>query len=109
MPPTTMTKYRSLETLLLRLAAPIETRRLAISQRWRDDECAVGFYKPGEETLAAYVYIHGQPQGRYGVHLEYPELDDNAAAGVPTVAEDIGLGHLVDLLDMHFGLFGAER
>jgi hypothetical protein len=105
-------KYRTLATLLQQLARPIATGRLAVAQRWRDDERAVGFYKPGEPELAAYVFTHGQALGRYGVHLEYPALDANDASNAPTVAEDIGLEHLLDLLDMHFGLygpFGTER
>lgn len=99
-------KYRSLETLLQRLAKPIAAGRLAVAPRWRDDERAIGFYKPDEPELAAYVFTHGQAQGRYGVQLEYPPLDARDAGEVPTSTEDIGLDHLLDLLDMHFGLFG---
>lgn len=104
MPVFALNKYRSLDTLLQRLAASLRHGHLAIADRWRDDERALGLYKPGEPQLAAYVFTHGQPPGYYGVHLEYPDLIDNDVGNVPVVCEDIRLDRLLDLLALHFGL-----
>ena len=109
MPPPALNKYRSLETLLQRLSAPLGDGSLAVSAGWRDDEQALGLHKPGEPQLAAYVYTHGQPAGYYGVNLEYPDLSDNDVGNVPVVCEDIGLERLLDLLAMHFGLHEVGR
>jgi hypothetical protein len=102
---STPLKYRTLEIVLERLFMPLAAQRLAITERWREDERAIGFFKPGEPELSAYVTTHGQPLGRYSVHLEYPPLDENDRGNTPTVAENVDIDHLIDLLDMHFGLF----
>jgi hypothetical protein len=99
-----LNKYRRLETLLQRLADPLRAGQLAIGHGWRDDEQAIGFYKPEEPQLASYIFTHGQPAGCYGIHLEYPDLDDNDSGNVPLVCEHVNLERLLDLLTMHFGL-----
>jgi hypothetical protein len=104
-----MNKYRSIELLLQHLADAIATGQVAVAPRWRDDEQAVGFYKPGEPQLSAYVSTHGQPPGYYGVDLTYPELDDNDVGNVPTSCEDVRLIRVLDLLIMHFGIYEIER
>ncbi len=104
-----MNKYRSIDLLLQRLAGAIAAGQVAVAQRWREDEQAVGFYKPGEPGLSAYVSTHGQPPGYYDVDLEYPDLVDNDVGNVPTNCGDIRLERVLDLLTMHFGLHEVER
>jgi hypothetical protein len=102
-----MNKYRSLSALLQALSSRFDDDALAVSPRWQNDEQAVGLYKPGEPGLNAYIYIHGQLQGRFGVQFEYPEVDEAAVAGVPLEAEDLPMDHLVELLVLHFGMHEA--
>jgi hypothetical protein len=104
-----LNKYRRLETLLQRLARVIQTGQLAIGHGWRDDEQAIGFYKPEEPQLASYIFTHGQPEGCYGIHLEYPDLGDNDRGNVPLVCENVRLERLLDLLTMHFGLYDSKN
>ena len=99
-----MNKYRSIEILLQHLARAIAEGRVAIADRWLDDEEAVAFYKPGEPELAAGVTTHGQPPGWYDVELEFPELEDNRLASAPTTAEDVKLADVLALLAVHFDL-----
>jgi hypothetical protein len=104
-----MNKYRSIDTLLERLHRAIADGQLCVSSRWQEDEQAVGFYKPGEPELSAYVSTHGQPPGWYDVDLEYPALDDNDVGNIPTKSESIKIEHLIDLLVMHFDLQNIAR
>jgi hypothetical protein len=60
MKPLALNKYRALETLLQRLADPIDARQLAIGHGWRDDEQAISVYKPEEPQLASYI-IYPRP------------------------------------------------
>lgn len=99
-----MNKYRSIDRLLQYLARSIARGDIAVTDRWLDDEQAIGFYKPAAPELSAYVSIHGQPPGQYDVDLEYPALDDNDVGNIPTRSENIGIEHLIDLLVMHFDL-----
>ena len=95
-----MNKYRSIETLLQRLAGLLTTGQLAVAEGWRDDEQVVGFIKPDEPRLTAFVFTHGQLSGRYGIHLEYP--DASMAGFMTTTAEDVSLERLYSLLETHF-------
>jgi hypothetical protein len=99
-----MNKYRSLDLLLQRLARSIAAGHLAVADNWQDDEEAVGFYKPGEPELSAYVATHGQPPGWYDVELTFPELEDNRLASAPTTCEDASLNDVLGLLAVHFDL-----
>jgi hypothetical protein len=104
-----MNKYRSLEALLKRLSPSIRARHLAVAPYWRNDEQAIGFYKPEEPELATYIFTHGQPPGTYGIQLTYPDLDDNDVGNVPLFCENIRLERLLDLVAMHFGLDDVKR
>ena len=99
-----MNKYRSIAELLNRLERAIAHGQIAVADRWRDDEEAVGFYKPGAPELAAYVATRGQPPGWYDVELEYPDLEDNRIANAPTTCDDVTLNDVLGLLAVHFDL-----
>lgn len=99
-----MNKYRSIDLLLQHLERAIAHGQIAVAERWRDDEEAVGFYKPGAPELAAHVSTHRQPPGWYDVQLEFPDLEDNRIANAPTSCEDVTLNDVLGLLAMHFDL-----
>ncbi len=48
----------------------------------------------------AYLYTLGQENGRYGLHLEYPEED--FGANLIDAYENLSLRSLVDILSVHF-------
>jgi len=74
----------------------------ALSVRWENEESAVGIFQPGEESIIAYIFTYGQEKGRYGLHLEYPGVDN---LGVSTqMIENIDLNNLIELLEMHFNI-----
>jgi len=104
-----MNKYRSLDLLLQCLQRALAEGRVAVAERWRDDEQAIGFYKPGDPELAARVSTHGQPPGYYDVELEFPALADNRIENAPTTCEDIRLHDVLGLLAMHFDLSDLIR
>ncbi|ANQ85443.1 hypothetical protein dqs_2412 [Azoarcus olearius] len=99
-------KYRSLLAVLDALAELIDDGRLAVSTGWEDNEQAVRLHQPGEPKLGAYIFIYGQPPGRYGVELDFPEIADVATANVPLYQEDLSLDQLLRVLRTHFNLPG---
>lgn len=71
-----------------------------ISKLWQEDTKAIGLYKPDHESLLAYVHTHGQAQGKFGIHLHYPDF-----AGDSTSAQEgLELDALVELVCMHLDL-----
>ena len=55
-----------------------------------------------EPALRVYLHVHGQRQGRAGLHLEYPPTSDMG----PTleVYDDLRWSQLVDILAAFFGI-----
>jgi hypothetical protein len=99
-----LNKYRSLDQLLGVLAIWKTADCLEISDRWRDNEQALGLCKPSEPGLAAFLFTYAQETGRYGVHLEYPEQDRALQSGVPLSYENLSLGQLIQVLALHFDI-----
>ena len=104
-----MNKYRSLDLLLQHLAGAIASGQIAVSDRWQDDEQALGLYKPAEPALSAYVSTHGQPPGYYDVDLEYPGLEAGTVDDAITQSPDIKLDQVLSLLAMHFDLRNLQH
>lgn len=102
-----MIKYRSITRLLKRLECALAAGRLAVSDRWVDDEKAVGFHKPGAPELAAYVSTHGHPPGRYDLELEFPELEDSPVGAGTAAGSGMDLDGVLGLLEAHFDLTEA--
>ena len=74
----------------------------SLSVRWENEKSAVGIFQPGEESIFAYIFTYGQEKGRYGLHLEYPGVDN---LGTSTqMIENIELNNLIELLEMHFNI-----
>ena len=94
-----LNKDNAIRRLLHVLLEDFGSDAIALSERWEKDESAVGIYQPGEEFLIAYVFTYGQEAGRYGLHLEYPGVNDISNT---TMIENIGLNHLIELLKTHF-------
>jgi hypothetical protein len=97
-------KYRSLTRLLDTLSGPIARGDMRLSERWRDDEQALGFELPEEPGLSAYIYTYGQPTGMYGIELAFPEAGLADMVGMPLNQENLDLAHLISVLGTHFDL-----
>lgn len=97
-------KYRSLNQLLVTLEPMIEVGLIAIDERWRDNEEALGLLLPDGGGLGAFVFTYGQPSGKYAVELSFPDEGDAVASGEPLIREELSQARLLGLLRTHFGL-----
>lgn len=97
-----LNKDNAIRRLLLALADHFGPDAFALSKRWDKDTKAVGIFQPGEESMLAYIFTHGQEDGKYGLHLEYPGADASAAS--TQMAENMDLDRLIGLLDTHFDI-----
>jgi hypothetical protein len=95
-------KDNAIRRLLLILSDRFGSDAFAISGQWEKEVNAVGIYRPGEESLCAYLFTYGQETGRYGLHLEYPGV--NGFSTSTQMIEGIGLNHLIELLQAHFDI-----
>ena len=99
-------KDRSIKRLLLLLAERLGPDAFAISQRRQDDFRAIHLCKPDDEATIAYVYSYGQAPGRYGLHLEYPDLAENPLPP-PEIYEDLGSERVVEIIALHFEVYAG--
>ncbi|WP_079433235.1 hypothetical protein [Zoogloea sp. LCSB751] len=97
-----MNKFRSIAHLMEQVEGPLSRASVVVSEAWRDNEQAVGFFSHADVGLAAYVYAYGQRSGRYGINLDFPEPDGAPLRPVPTSAEDLPLAAVVQMLLEHF-------
>lgn len=95
----------------LRKSPRIKRALLALSEQ------VSGFDISGIETLTdeavrlsandgsgfcVYLYTYGQPEGRYAIHLEYPQTAEIARGQVIETLEDLDLKRLTELLQTYF-------
>lgn len=97
-----MNKYRSIAHLMEQVEGPLSRSGVVVSEAWRNNEQAVGFFSHADVGLSAYVYAYGQRAGRYGINLDFPEPDGVPLLPVPTSAEDLPLAAVVQMLLEHF-------
>lgn len=98
MNPWSVAKDRRIKRLLIDLQAALGPGAVELLPSRLDVDEAVTLCRPGEPALAAFVFVYGQAEGRYGVHLSYPHPDPAVAEG----GEDLTLARLVELLAIHF-------
>ncbi len=101
---TSLPKYRSLTRLLDCLADPLARGDMRVADGWRDDEEGLGLELPEEPRLSAFIYTYGQPLGRYGIELSFPEATLASLMGVPLNQENLDLAHVISILGTHFDL-----
>lgn len=97
-------KYRSIGNLVDALEPWLRRGDLVISDSWRNDEQAVGLLRPVEPGVTAFVHAYGQDEGRYGVQLDYPFLNEVGLSSVPISMENLSLGRMLEILLTHFEL-----
>ena len=97
-----MAKYRAIQQLVDVVGANLAEAGVVISENWRSDEQAVGFFLPAVPGLSAYVYTHGQKPGRFGINIDLPMPDGGPSNLVVTAAEGLPLASVVEMLLIHF-------
>ncbi|MFK4751758.1 MULTISPECIES: hypothetical protein [Oceanospirillaceae] len=94
-----MDKDQGIKHLLLLLTEQLGADAFAIDERINTDLRAIYICDLDEPGIRAYLYTLGQTQGRYGVHLEYPESSE--VNPVYDAFENLTLPSLVSILAVH--------
>lgn len=97
-------KHETIKAILLVLGDRLGVDNLHLSQRQDLDWRAVRLQKPGDPLICAYLYTYGQDEGKCGVHLEFPRFAESDISSSTDVYENVGIGVLVDMLQVHFEL-----
>ena len=95
-----LAKERALRLALLQLREHLGHAAFGISRRRCEHPGAVVLCKPDQPDVIAYLYTFGQTEGRFGLHLEYPQIPGHAPAAAD-IHEELTLARVAGLLRIH--------
>ena len=88
----------SIKHLLLLLAEQFQHGSYDIVESNLDDERAVRLVNPLITGIQLYVFTYGQKEGCYGVHIEFPDLQETNYADTLEIHENISFNNLVSII-----------
>lgn len=103
-----LNKDNTIKLLLFKLQQQLGTRSFSLPEFDDTDPLSVELIKPEQPNVRAYVYTHGQPRDRFGVHLEYPWYVENEFNDAVLVYEDLSISQLINTLATHFDVARFE-
>lgn len=95
-------KHSEIKLLLITLQTEIGLEKFCIDDEVESGFSAVTLVKPGQADVRAYIYVFGQPIGKYGIHLEYPRLVEQNNYDSTLIYEELSLNLVIESLVAHF-------
>lgn len=99
-----MKKSLAIKHMLLMLVDRLGDRGFEFSDADGFCDEAIQMCKAGVNDISAYIYTYGQSHNRYGLHLEYPALEELNYQNSVEILDDIDFDNLVNLLSIHFDM-----
>ena len=66
-----------------------------------DDARSVRLKNPQAPDTQVYVFTYGQEEGRFGVHIEYPDLQETNYSDTIEIHENISFNNLANLITIN--------
>jgi hypothetical protein len=96
-------KATELKALLLLLSDRLPVGSWEINSDEMGGSQSTHLYSATNPDLAAYISLHGQLPGRFGVHLEFPIHPGEGPFDNTQIAENLEQEQVLQLLVMHLG------
>ena len=80
------------------LAEQFQPESYQIVESQMDDDRAIHLANPPATTAQLYVFTYGQEEGCYGVHIEYPDLQETNYNDTIEIHENISFSSLVSIM-----------
>jgi len=100
--PWSLRKSARIKSLLIRLEEQVPGLQWQVDFTQRSPLDGIYLVHPASNALRAYLHVHGQRQGKAGLHLEFPAVYDRGPSYESY--EDLTLARLADMLAAHFGI-----
>lgn len=97
-----LSKHKNIKLLLFKVDKCLGKENICIEMLEPDDYMSIGFIKPNQVEIKAYVYTYGQIKDHYGIHLEYPWSVESEYNDTIMVYEDLNLEQIINTLAIHF-------
>jgi hypothetical protein len=91
----------SIKHLLLMLAEQFHPGSYEIVESELDDERAIRLANPVATGAQLYVFTYGQEEGCFGVHIEYPDLQETNYSDTIEIHENISFYSLVNIMTIN--------
>ena len=91
-------KDTSIKHLLLLLAQQFQEGCYEIIDNPSDDKRAIRLANPPATSGQLYIFTYGQEEDSYGVHIEYPNLEETNYSDTLEIHENISFEHLVSII-----------
>jgi hypothetical protein len=88
----------SIKHLLLMLCEIFQQGSYEIIVSPLDDERAIRLTNPPATEAQLYIFTYGQEEGFYGVHIEYPNLQETNYNDTIEIRENVSLSSLVSII-----------
>ena len=95
-------KDATIKHLLLLLSLDLSETRYVILDDKNTDSRAVRLAHTDNSGHCIYIYTYGQKSEHYGVHLEYPQLDNINPGDAIETYDDLNYNQLLELLRNQF-------
>jgi hypothetical protein len=63
-----------------------------------DDERAIRLANPAATSVQLYIFTYGQEEGCYGVHIEYPNLQETNYSDTMEIRENVSFERLLSIM-----------
>ena len=80
------------------LAEQFQPESYQIVESLMDDDRAIRLANPPATTAQLYVFTYGQEEGCYGVHIEYPDLQETNYNDTLEIRENVSFSSLVSIM-----------
>ncbi|MDX1811707.1 MAG: hypothetical protein R3240_07165 [Gammaproteobacteria bacterium] len=91
--------------LLILLSQSLGEKSFSIANNPDENMESVRIINPNDDTLSAYVYTYGQEEECYGVHLEYPDLQETSLNNTLDIYDNVNFASLCELIQTHLNIF----
>ena len=93
-----LNKDTSIKHLLLMLAGHFGQGSYEIVESPLDNERAIRLANPRNADVQLYIFTYGQAEECYGVHIEYPDLQETSYSNTMEIHENISFSQLVRII-----------
>lgn len=104
-------KDTSIKHLLLLLAQQFQDGCYEIIDNPSDDKQAIRLANSPVTSVQLYIFTYGQEEDSYGVHIEYPNLQETNYSDTLEIHENISFDHLVNIIttNLEVSVTGEEE
>lgn len=93
----------NIKNLLLRLKTHLVWKDLRVICRDEEDNSSIRLTSANPSATELYIYCYGQSEDHYGVHIEFPDINENNYGDTLEIHENMTFEQLLNLIEINLG------